>query len=362
MKALLLSAVCLCVGIVNVYAGVPDGRFGRAYASTMNNVAARSSVLDGMAWPHVAHGEKRLYVEPVNKMGAAAFGEGNVTWQGGLSAADEDNSVTFAGVSFAEFGALLFLGLDKEIERVDETKAQTDKGDVIGAALSFPVTDALALHVTGNWTTVMLEPDGNHSHYDLEAEVALTNAFSEDEGLVWQGGLAVDRLLLSDKTGGTEKIDPQSYFKIGLAGELGAIVAKTENARLFAGLGAAAAYKAFQSITNEIDAHYSIGFLVSPSVSADVFLWKAVTLFAGVSHDVSVVVEHINDIPGYVKKYDTKVLTGETTAAVGLRWDYDRFGLEAGLRDKFFSDGTSTLFDSDGGANMLVDCNVSVFF
>lgn len=328
---------------------------GRAYNS-VGSQGASANVSTKLRSPHTMSSQNLVYLEPTLERGLVSFTSGNTYY---LSLANTRTiGLMTAGLSLGNVGFSLDLGLAKTFNTVEtgttpvvETStSEVAAGDVIGLRFSMGLGDlSLTTHLEWLTTADQTSTESNstpatestESYWDLLLEAEVSNSPSAKD-LAWAGGLTILRHNLSEKTvvgpTTTDIIDPDSHLELVPYFNMSLKVLGNDRARVLLGANSALGIRLFDEVTGTTDGDLEIGLFIAPNIFAEVALTKNWLFFGGASHNLKLLDFTSGGLKSANRSESTIImLTEQTVASIGTRFQWKSIALEAGLTDAFLS-------------------------
>jgi hypothetical protein len=310
-----------------------------------------------------------VYVEPTIKSGAAAFSMGSSTAILGLENSGT-NGVTTLGMAMGKMGFSAELGFnsDNEAAKPNTGNEMEDNNDYQGE--HYGLNFSMELGSLAFWTNLNYDAaadmnetvDGSdyteQNYVDMGATFTVGN-FPSGNALVWATYLDLQREDRTDETKvgntTTTTVSEDAFSNLGLGFAAGKSFASVNNARAF--WGVAADLDAF--MYDEVDqptgnrGHMMLELALAPNISMEYAFNPNWLVFGGATHtfdfqmdsyDVYAANAKVGSVSGNV------LMTQQTVADMGIRYQRGIFGAEAGIRSTVFTDGPSRIFT---GGNML---------
>lgn len=328
---------------------------GRAYNS-VGSQGASANVSTKLRSPHTMSGQNLFYIEPTLERGLVSFTSGN-TYYLSLENTRTIGLMT-AGLSMGNVGFSLDLGLAKVFNTVETGTApavetstsEVAAGDVIGLRFSMGLGDlSLTTHLEWLTTADQTSTESNstpatestESFWDLLLEAEVSNSPSAKD-LAWAGGLTILRHNLSSKTvtgpTTTDIIDPESHLELVPYFNMSLKVLGNDRARVLLGANSALGIRLFDKVTGTTDGDLEIGLFIAPNIFAEVALTKNWLFFGGASHNLNLLDFTSGGLKSANRSESTIImLTEQTVASIGTRFQWKSIALEAGLTDAFLS-------------------------
>ncbi|MCL4102947.1 hypothetical protein [Fibrobacter sp. HC4] len=350
---------------------------GRAY-NAVGNEAAAANVAGEISMPHKMHNRKFVYIEPVDGYGVVSFGEGSTFFLA------FDNNKTNAA-NYSELG-LVTLGyagqnfgfsleaatgkswsyIDNDIDSSSTTYKITNPGTQFGGTASANLANIdLALGVTyanPNGSYFISEFGEEHEKDEWALGGKLTVAHTTSNALSWSVNLNFLRYKASTSSktesiftenGETYKAtykstvtDTTTRVEVIPEFNVGAPILQNQKARVFLGLNTAVPLIAYDRIDGVVSRHNEYGLTLTPNVLAEVALGQYVMAFGSVSYCWDVA----DYRDSYINNVSVKALemeSGETTAILGMRLQYEFAALEMAFTKQFLQNPFGSFSDHD---------------
>jgi len=331
------------------------------------NAAGPFTVGDNLYWPAEMGGKKTAYLEPNNSFGAAAFPLAGMT---GIFALDNSggNGVTTFGIADNgnAWGLTLSLGLAKEYTTVENGNNSNEAtvitaGDVVGLNASFAL-GSMSAYANTQWLTTPTETstaNDENSNYVLDLNLGVYTSW-------FNTGLAISRINIANETtvGNTTTltIDNATSTMVRAFFDLGSEVLASDRAQLLLGSNNGIDLTLFDDAEGVRSGLMEIGLDVAPNMLAQYAFTANWLVFGGAYHTVELTFETGENDPAAGSATSTTVttiLTQNTVANTGIRYQNKHLAAEASLANNVYANGTSTLFN---GANVMANFGVFVKF
>ncbi len=348
---------------------------GNAYG-VIPNEAAATTVDGALDKPHNMADKNFLYLQPIEKQGVVAWGKGT-TYFMGLDDADSLGLLSL-GLAFREsFGLTFNLALGKTwAEEKEEKTVKTttvEAGDLMGLAASTLIGGTHALAAKLDWETFDNEVSvsgTDKDKYNLQLDVNYGNGPSGTEDF-WSLGANILRHENSTESDNTTTIGLDTRLEVTPYFNYGSKVLAHERARVFVGVNGRLPIQIFDAVdaktTSRGYSHFATALILSPNLMGELAITKEWLVFGGASHDISVLAYSTatDKAPSNSGQADEKTTiiqmrsTLQTAATAGVRYQKERFALEAGLENEVYVKGPAALFN---GNNLLASFSGFIYF
>lgn len=324
-----------------------DVLHGNAY-NLVGNEGGAATIGSNMASLYKMAGSNLIYIEPSGEQGVLALTMGGITFFGGLSNSNVEDSevgILTVGASLGVMGFGIDLGIDK-VWHSEETNNNETSESVYGAgdilALKFGMNfGAFDLTANAFWINFADEEDSEtaaqevtNDRWDLGLTVTVSNS-PIAKNIFWSAGLGIMKQVSTTETenaaANTEVTHDDDFFMIQPNFNVALPIFSTENSQVLAGLNTRLPVRFY-----DVDDRFQMELYTSPNVLAEIVLNENWILSAGATYDWCVF-GHSGAEQGNTDISDNYMFTSHTSANAGVRFNYKNLIVEATVADQLGS-------------------------
>ncbi|MCQ2123516.1 MAG: hypothetical protein MJZ25_04950 [Fibrobacter sp.] len=320
-----------------------DVLHGNAY-NLVGNEGGAATIGSNMASLYKMAGSNLIYIEPSGEQGVLALTMGGITFFGGLSNSnvqDSDVGILTVGASLGAMGFGLDFGIDKNwhSEETNNNESSTSTygaGDIM--ALKFGMNfGALDLAANLFWVNFADEEDTEtaaqeitNDRWDLGLSVTVSNS-PVAKNIFWSAGLGIMKRVNTTETeagnNNTEVTHEDDHLLIQPNFNVAFPIFSNENSQVLAGLNTRLPLRFY-----DVNDRFTMELYTSPNVLAEIVLNENWILSAGATYDWCVF-GHSGAEQGNTDISDNYMKTSRTMANAGVRFNYKNLIVEATVAD-----------------------------
>lgn len=320
-----------------------DVLHGNAY-NLVGNEGGAATIGSNMASLYKMAGSNLIYIEPSGEQGVLALTMGGITFFGGLSNSDVEDSdvgILTLGASLGAMGFGIDLGIDKnwhseELNNNESSTSTYGAGDIL--ALKFGMNfGALDLAANLFWINFADEEDTetpaqeiSNDRWDIGLNVTVSNS-PIAKNIFWSAGLGIMKQVSTTETenagANTEVTHDNDYLMIQPSFNVAFPIFSTENSQVLAGLNSRLPVRFY-----DVNDRFTMELFTSPNVLAEIVLNENWILSAGATYEWCVF-GHSGEEQGTTDISDNYMKTSHTMANAGVRFNYKNLIVEATVAD-----------------------------
>lgn len=320
---------------------------GNAY-NLVGNEGGAATIGSNMASLYKMAGSNLIYIEPSGEQGVLALTMGGITFFGGLSNSNVEDSnvgILTVGASLGIMGFGIDLGIDKawhsqEANNVETGSSTYGAGDIL--ALKFGMNfGAFDLTANAFWINFADEEDSEtavqevtNDRWDLGLTVNVSNS-PIAKNIFWSAGLGIMKRVSTTETEtanqNNEVTREEDHFLIQPNFNVALPIFSTENSQVLAGLNTRLPLRFF-----DVNDRFEMELYTSPNILAEIVLNENWILSAGATYDWCVF-GHGGEEVGNSDISDNYMFTARTSANAGVRFNYKNLIVEATVADQLGS-------------------------